>query len=108
MLQIGRKKKAQRKKKLTCKIPYFNSISKKLYSLAWVGLGVAPGGGVCCDAPVLGGPVTFPPDSFFFVLYIIVIINNIVVVVLHSNLFECQMNKNDSRQKKHREKKKKR
>ena len=46
-------------------MPYFNSISRKLYSLAWAGLCTVPGGGVTCDAPVLGGPVIVPPDSYF-------------------------------------------
>lgn len=50
----------------TCRIPYFSSMSRKLYSLAWAGLGKVPGGGLTCDAPVVGGPGTtaIPPDSY--------------------------------------------
>lgn len=50
----------------TCRIPYLSSMSRKLYSLAWAGLGKVPGGGLTCDAPVVGGPGTtaIPPDSY--------------------------------------------
>lgn len=37
-------------------------MSRKLYSLACAGLAVEPGGN--CEAPVVGGPATFPPNSF--------------------------------------------
>lgn len=49
---------------VTCNIPYFSSISRNRYSLACSAFGVAPGGGVHWEAPVLGGPVIPPPDSW--------------------------------------------
>lgn len=35
-----------------------------MYSLACGGLGIVPGGGIGCEAPVLGGPVEIPLDSY--------------------------------------------
>lgn len=51
--------------KLTCKIPYFNSISRKWYSLAWAGRCIVPVADcadcIWCAAP-LAFPAPLPPD----------------------------------------------